>query len=369
MLEAVVNPLPELTVTVHDIPIPIPGPDEALIKVVAAGSNVKEWLHFTAQKISLNSGDDIAGLIHDLGPTAKARGDLRIGDRVAAFHQMGTGGGAYAEYAIAPAHTTFIIPENITFEEAATIPLVSMTAALSLYRRHSLPPPWTPFPSSAPPFPLIVYGASSALGLFTIKLAHLSNMHPIIAIGGASREPVLELLDQSRGDVYIDRRIGVEEMRDSVRNALGPLKARHALDAFSSRGSWIPVSQMLEASRENGGSKLSVVSGVNTYDEAEIRDGVEVIYTYVGSAHTGKYLARMPKQPIAEEVEGDIRFAGVFFQYLTQVLAEGTFRGHPFTVTPGGLHGVEESLKALKAGEAQGRKFVCRISDTATIAQ
>ncbi len=142
---------------------------------------------------------------------------------------MGTPGGAYAEYAIAPAHTTFHIPDSISFEEAATIPLVSLTAALTLFRRQNLPPPWNPLPTGSRPLPLIVYGASSALGMYAIKLARLSNIHPIIAIGGASSEHILTLLDHIVGDTFIDYRNGVERMTTAVHDALKGLNANIAL--------------------------------------------------------------------------------------------------------------------------------------------
>lgn len=47
--------------------------------------------------------------------------------------------GAYIEYSVALAPMTFPIPESITFEEAATIPLAAMTAAIALFRGLSLP--------------------------------------------------------------------------------------------------------------------------------------------------------------------------------------------------------------------------------------
>lgn len=75
-----------------------------------------DWAHITAKKISMNSGDDIAGTVHALGKAAEATGEFQIGDRVAAFHPMLTPGGAYAEYAVAPSHTVFHLPTNITFE-------------------------------------------------------------------------------------------------------------------------------------------------------------------------------------------------------------------------------------------------------------
>jgi NADPH:quinone reductase len=370
MLEAVIHPLPTITSTIHSIPIPDPGPHELLIKVIAAGSNVKDWWHLAQKNYSLNSGDDIAGTVHAIGSSVYG---FNIGDRVAAFHPMGTSGGAYAEYAIAPCHTTFHIPKYVSFEEASTIPLVSTTAAITLFRRQALPTPWSPAPPSSPPIPLIVYGASSALGLFTVKLARLANIHPIIAIGGASHLHLLPLLDKSLGDTFVDYCDGVESMMAQVASALqnspfGPLKARHALDAISSGDTWVHVSRMLDPTPDpvtGQKSTLSVTSGANKYDEPEIPDGVKIVYTFVGTAHTGKYMPAMPKQPEdAAEVTNDIEFTGTFFEWVGEALAEGIFEGHRYKVTPGGLLGVEISLRALKEGKAKGKKFVCLVEET-----
>jgi NADPH:quinone reductase len=113
-----------------------------------------------------------------------------------------------------------------------------MTAALSLFKLQSLPPHWSP---ASEAIPLIIYGASSALGSFAIKLAKASNIHPIIAIGGASYEYASSLLDPGRGDRFIDYRQGPAEMKNAVKAALGNLEALHALDAISSNGTWIPA--------------------------------------------------------------------------------------------------------------------------------
>ncbi|KAK9385177.1 chaperonin 10-like protein [Lipomyces mesembrius] len=338
MKEVIVHPLPRLRTDVRDVPIPVPTDDEIVIKVVVAGSNVKDWSHITALNIAVNSGDDIAGVVYSLGASVQNTGEFRVGDRVAAFHRMLTPGGAYAEYAVAPAHTTFIIPDNISFEEAATIPLVTLTAAISFFRRQGLPPPWSPLPASAGPLPLIVYGASSALGTFAIKLAPLSDIHPIVAICGASHGVVDDLLDFSRGDRIIDYRQGVETMKTTVKDALAGLEARHALDAITSKGTWVPLAQMLHGSATSG-----------------IPSSIELLYTYVGGGHYGSYKPSMPKQPADKDsVKFDVEFAYVFYRYLSRLLARGDFCGHPFEVIPGGLN-------KLKNGEARGVKYVYRV--------
>jgi NADPH:quinone reductase-like Zn-dependent oxidoreductase len=66
--------------------------------------------------VSLNSGDDIAGVIHSLGSNVQRTNEFRIGDKVAAFHPMMAPHGAFAEYAVAPQHTVLKIPEGTSFE-------------------------------------------------------------------------------------------------------------------------------------------------------------------------------------------------------------------------------------------------------------
>ncbi|KAK9238560.1 chaperonin 10-like protein [Lipomyces kononenkoae] len=363
MKEVIVHPLPRLRGEIREVPIPIPADDEVVIKVVVAGSNVKDWSHITALNIAANSGDDIAGVVYSMGTSVQKTAEFRVGDRVAAFHRMLTPGGAYAEYAVAPAHTTFIIPHNISFEEAATLPLVTLTAAISLFRRQGLPPPWDPLSSSSEPLPLIVYGASSALGAFAIKLARLSNIHPIIAICGASHEIVDPLLDFSQGDRIVDYRKGIDAMKASVKDALGGLEARHAFDAISSDRTWVPLAQILHESATSGPFQVSVVTGANRYDDPDIPSSVDLLYTYVGVGHYGEYKPTMPKQPVDKErVKFDVEFAFLFYRYLSRLLARGNIRGHPFEVIPGGLAGVEEGLNKLKNGEARGIKYVYRVS-------
>jgi NADPH2:quinone reductase len=236
-----------------------------------------------------------------------------------------------------------------------------MTAGIALYRCQALPLPWSPRTSIAPPLPLIVYGASSSLGCFAIKLARASNIHPIIAICGSSSQYVSTLLDTSKGDTVIDYRPGVEAMKAAVKEALGPLEAFHALDAISSNGTWVPLAQMVSPD----GGRVSVVSGANAYNEADIPAGVEIKYVYVGTAHYGAYVSTMPKQPADKEaVESAVEFAYVFFRYIARLLAKGKFEGHPYTVVPGGLGGVERGLQMLKAGEVRGKKLVYRIEET-----
>lgn len=290
----------------------------------------------------MNSGDDIAGYVHKVGPNVT---EFKPGDRVAAFHIMLTPGGSYAEYAIAPASTTFHIPARTSFEEAATIPLAAMTAAVALYQQFRLPLPWLPAPAGSRT-PLIIYGGSSAVGAFAIKFAKLSNIHPLIVVAGSGIDFVRSL---NAADHIVDYRKG--NVVEDLKTALGGEKCYLAYDTISEKGSYVNLVQVVE----NPGARIAVVQPRNEYKE--IPEGIEKVITWVGSVHQGHFPGNT-----GEGME-DLDFGWVMYRYIGRLLAEGRFSGHPRTVIGGGLNGVEEGLKKLMSGKASATKFVYRIAE------
>ena len=244
---------------------------------------------------------------------------------------MGTPYGSYAEYGLAPVHTTMKIPEWMAFEDAATVPLVAFTAAVTLFRRLRVTTaPWDVSgpvsASSISPFiagpkttnsnnekkrPLLVYGASSALGCYVIQLAKATaGVGPIIAVAGGSSAHVAGFLDLNGegGDTLLDYRVGTGEWDAAARKAMAGLELKHAVDCVSSGQTWVPLVELV-----GKGGVVSVVSGSRKYDEPEVeKSGAKIVYTYVGTVHDGKYKPGMPCQPSKEEAEGDVAFAEKF---------------------------------------------------------
>ncbi|KAL2676488.1 hypothetical protein Neosp_010246 [[Neocosmospora] mangrovei] len=214
MKEAIVTK--DVTVQIRDVPIPKPKPGQLLIRTIYP----KVWGRDLEPR---NQGDDIAGYVEAVGENVTSSSP---GDRVAAFHELGTPYGSYVEYSITWANSALHIPANVTFEEAATIPLAGMTAALGIYQRLNLPVPWNPATKSTP---FIVYGGATAVGAFAVKLAKLSNIHPIVAIAGNGIPFVQDLLEPEKGDVVIDYRKGNDFVANQIRQATGGL-ALHAFD-------------------------------------------------------------------------------------------------------------------------------------------
>ncbi|KAH3943613.1 hypothetical protein HBI56_012120 [Parastagonospora nodorum] len=332
MKEAIVSKGPK--VTIKDSPIPDPQADQVVIKVVVSGSNPKDWkIPDLVPDYNANSGDDIAGYVHAVGSNVW---EFKPGDRVASFHEMMTPGGSFAEYAVGWSWTTFHIPTTTSFEEAATLPLAAMTAAIGLHQRLGLPTPWKP---ASEPTPLVVYGGAAAVGAYVIKLARLANIHPIIAVAGRAEKFVETLIDRSKGDTIVDYRKGDEAVVKGIKEALNGQKLHYAYDATSEHGSYTNIVQALEPT-----GHLTLVLPGKKYEG--IPESVNMTVTTVGEAH-----------------KGDKDFAYIYFRYLARGLAEGFFTPHPHEVVPGGLEGVETALRNLKEGKASGVKYVFKIGE------
>lgn len=71
--------------TIKDSPLPQPNDDQVVIKVVVSGSNPKDWKLPEVMNINGNMGDDIAGIVHQVGANVT---EFKPGDRVFAFHEM-----------------------------------------------------------------------------------------------------------------------------------------------------------------------------------------------------------------------------------------------------------------------------------------
>ena len=247
-----------------------------------------------------------------------------------------------SRYAISLVRST---AADSSFTEAATIPLAALTATVALFRHLKLPTPWNPATESTP---FIVYGASSAVGSYAIKLARNSNIHPIIAVAGKGTHYVETLLDRTRGDMVVDYRIGIDETISKIQEHLKAGnygEVRHGLDP----GIGLPSQKVLtEIVSPSGAINLVLPSDIDTRSATKTS-------TMVGIVHT---------RANATWGEDGSDLGLVTCRWFTKAFQTGTFEGHPFEVKSGGLAGVEQALKDLKDGKQSAVKYVFRIADT-----
>jgi NADPH:quinone reductase-like Zn-dependent oxidoreductase len=147
--------------------------------------------------------------------------------------------------------------------------------------------------------PLLIYGASTAVGAYAIKLASRSNIHPIIAIAGKGRSLVEGLIDISKGDVIIDYREGNETMARKIRDALakeGQLSIAHALDCIAEPNT-------LELLVDVVAPKGHATFVLHERDYSVAAKTLRTSITFVGYVHTGPFQPE-PWQGINYKPEG-----------------------------------------------------------------
>lgn len=240
-------------------------------------------------------------------------------------------------------------------KEACTIPFALCTAALGLFQRLRVPFPTSPGATDAHP-PLIVYGAASAVGAYTLKLAKLGpRFSKIIAVCGTGR-PYVESLNVATH--FVDYKAG--NVVEDLRAALDGEKCYHAVDTINNGSSWEYLSQVLD--RESGKSKIAVF--LPRLDYSAIPSSIAVGITFLGTVH-GQTVPSS-RWLLEEDLgERDADFAYSLYRLVGRWLAEGKLTGHPHVIMPNGLGSVEEGLRKLKDNEVSAKKIIYRYVWTA----
>lgn len=151
----------------EETPIPTPADDEVLIRVCAAGVGpwdalVRSGHGGLPQPLPLTPGSDVAGVI-------EATGEAIFGVTNALF----TGG--YAQYAVAARSSIARKPASLSFIEAASVPVVAVTAWQMLFDRAKVSAGET----------VLVHGAAGNVGAYAVQLAHWAGAR-VIAVAGTA---------------------------------------------------------------------------------------------------------------------------------------------------------------------------------------
>jgi NADPH:quinone reductase len=230
------------------LPLPRPGPGEALVRVAYAGVNFIDVYKRTGQyamPLPATLGEEGAGIVEAVGAGV---GEVHPGDRVAWAAVLGS----YAEYAVVRAARLVPVPEAIDLRVAAAIMLQGMTA-------HYLATSTRPL---GPGDRCVVHAAAGGVGLLLVQIAKLRGAY---VIGTAGSDEKAELARAAGADHVIvytredfaaeTRRLtdgeGVHVVYDSVGrttflDGLGVLAPRGTMALFGqSSGAVDPVDPQL----------------------------------------------------------------------------------------------------------------------------
>lgn len=174
--------------TMEDTPIPFPAHGEVLVEVHAAGLNPidakmlrTDGAHQHSNEYALTPGFDLAGSVVEVGDGVK---HIAIGDNVygqAAVSRKGTG--SFAEYAVTMEDSIARMPDNISFTEAAAVPMAACSAYQALVEHMHIQNGER----------VLIHGGSGGIGTFAIQLAKHLGAFVATTVSGQAIEYVKAL--------------------------------------------------------------------------------------------------------------------------------------------------------------------------------
>jgi NADPH:quinone reductase len=215
--------------TLADLPVPIPGAGQVLIKVAATGVNFIE-IYFREGRykapLPLIPGSEASGIIEALGEGVTG---FAIGDHVASTAVLGS----YAEYALVPASQLVDVPAELDLKLAAAVILQGMTAH---YLSHST------YPLKAGDTALI-HAAAGGTGQLLVQMAHAKGARVLATVSTEAKAELARAAGTDEVILYTEADFEAETKRltdgrgvDVVYDSVGKTTFEKSLNCLRPRG-------------------------------------------------------------------------------------------------------------------------------------
>lgn len=308
-----------------EIPTPEPGPGQILVKIAYAGVNPADWKNRQGMLAQYRPyvfpyiiGFDAAGVVAALGEGVT---EFVVGDRVFTPTNHGQGGqGSYAEYAIASVDRVAIIPDNLTFAQAAALPVAALTAWQALFLRGDVRADQS----------ILIHGGSGGLGSFAVQFARWKGAKVAATCSTANIDYLTSLgvervIDYKNENIMEAVNAWAPQGLDYLMDAVGISTLPAGLDLVKAGGSYVSIPTLVD----DGDIGASIA--------AAAEKGVNRVFSTMDDQNTAAMLTQI---------------AGL--------LASGKIQMPPIQEHP--LHAVADVHEALQSGHTRG-KVVLKVAD------
>ncbi|KAH6963734.1 chaperonin 10-like protein [Fusarium avenaceum] len=336
VVEVPENAKPELIK--KEISPPMLEAHEVLVKVSTVAQNPTDVQAFDLNLFGNGAvlGCDFAGTVERLGKNVSK---VVEGDTIAGLLWGGEikGLGAYSEYTKAHESICFRVPKSISLQEAATVPLASLTAWLALFSKDSLN-----IDRNESDTTVLIWGGSSSVGQYAIQIAAISGFKIITTCSPRSFDLVksfgaTHVFDYNDADV-------VKSIKDAAPNL------RYVFDTIGKQTSSTTASQAID---ENGGT-LCTVRPDKSFTE-NVTKQTKVTPVLVWTAFNRVIQYKKASFPASEE---DHKLGVEFNERLPGWIDEGKIKPNKPKVIPGGLDAVKKGFQEHRDGKISGYKLV-----------
>ncbi|MFI9187606.1 NADP-dependent oxidoreductase [Streptomyces goshikiensis] len=284
MKAAVINQYGQVrdVVRVTDVPVPAVGPRDVLIEVRAAGVNpvdhliVKGFLSTGEPSRPLVIGNELAGVVTQVGAEATR---FAVGDEV--FSRVDPRvGGAFAEYVAVDESLVAAKPSRLTFEEAASLPLVALTALQALTEQADVRSGTR----------VLIHGGAGGVGSAAVQIAKQLGAEVVATAGSGSVELVRELGADRVIDYRTEKFEEVVSDVDVVLDTIGGETQERSFGVLKSGGTLVSIVAISDAEAKKArwnvearsffmrpqGEQLSHLAGL--VESGQLRPIVETIF-------------------------------------------------------------------------------------------
>lgn len=176
-----------------EVPVPVPGPKQVLVRVRASAANFPDvllcrGLYQIKPDLPFTPGSELCGEVLDVGAEVTR---LAVGDRVLGLCALPYGG--FAEFALMDESTTYPASDALDDAQAAALFIGYQTGWIGLHRRAAIQPGET----------LLVHAAAGGVGSAAIQLGKAAGARVIGVVGGPAKAEYARRLG---ADVVVDRR-------------------------------------------------------------------------------------------------------------------------------------------------------------------
>ncbi|KAL8887551.1 MAG: hypothetical protein Q9215_004893 [Flavoplaca cf. flavocitrina] len=328
--------------SVVDRDTPEPGPDEILIETKAIAVNPVDYYQRDFGKpptpfYPAVLGEDVAGLVVKVGSNVSDAPPpgTRVLAFASSFYQNGSPDhGAFQKMTLARSEGVIPLPDSLSFEEGAILPLAVLTA-LSAYTTLGIPldTKYTADDKEA----ILIWGGSSSVGSLAVQSAKTMGFTVYATAGAQNLEYVKSLgakavFDYKSSDVI--SQIAKQAKEDGVNLRTAHVIVDNALQQ---------TLDVLKLTKGNGPAKVAHAPLIP--EDAPILAGTEIKFTF----------------PPIDPDERNKHIYKCFNVWLKDGLSSGTVVPSPrIEVVPGGIEGLNDALDTLKAG-VSGTKVVVSV--------